>query len=208
MFAVIDKLDVTDFNITRKPENFKKEDIGALYFDPDPNLEEVNQNTLRSLTEDSYQLNQDGPYKEFVIDEVFIEKSFSDLNDAKKFIRETFAKFKLADHYSKVDILNKLTFFYSFFKLKKVNCRFEVLSSNSCKKFHFDHVKARLISTYGGPATQVRNSETEEIMNLPSCSTLIVKGSRYPDFKPVTLHRSPPVDSTGTKRFLFIADFQ
>jgi hypothetical protein len=205
--AIKEKIDLVDLKLSKNPEDFSKVQIGGLYFEPDTNFEEVQQGVLKSLIVQSKAFNKTSPYAEFIPDDILLEESFYNLIDAKKFVRNTFAKFKMAKSYNKVDIINKLTFFYSFFKLKKINCRFEVLSGNSCKKFHCDHVKARLICTYAGPGTQVKLPEEEKIVELPSGSTLITKGTRFPGFQAVSLHRSPPIEDTGAKRFLFIADF-
>ena len=88
----------------------------------------------------------------------------------------------------------------------KLNCRFEILSGDSCKKFHVDAVAARMIYTCAGPGTQIRHPERESVFSLPSGSCLIVKGLKYPEFRKVTLHRSPPIENKNIKRFLFIVD--
>ncbi|MCH2208490.1 MAG: DUF1826 domain-containing protein [Lentisphaerales bacterium] len=207
MSTVIEKLNLSNFNITKNPQNFFNENTGGLYLQAEENIQEISQSALNSLLQNSDIYNNSSEYSEFLNEDIFIEDSFKDLLIAKKFIRQTFAKFKLAESYVKTDILNKLTFFYTFFHLRKVNCRFEILSSNSCKKFHFDNVQARLISTYAGPGTQLKRVIDSEFMELPGGSSVIMKGSQFKGFKPVILHRSPPIASTGVKRFLFIADY-
>ena len=206
LVASENSLEVEAFNLTRKATDFPDSRIGGLYCEPDENFAEIEQSILKGIISNKENYRECDQYADFVADDIFIEESFDSLSDAKKFVRETFAKFHISGNYNKTDILNKLTFFYSFFKLKSVNCRFEILSGNSCKKFHFDNVKARIISTYAGPGTQIKLPTADEILKLTSGSSVILKGSQFPGFKPVTLHRSPPIEDTGFKRFLFIAD--
>lgn len=207
MPPVIESLELSNFNISKNPQDFFKENIGGLYLLAGENTQEISQLALKKLVENKDSYNQSHEYSEFLSEDIFIEDKFKDLSSAKKFVRQTFTKFKLAESHIKTDILNKLTFFFTFFRLKEVNCRFEVLSSNSCKKFHFDHIQARLISTYAGPGTQLQRVKDLKFMELPGGSSIIMKGSQCKGFKPVTLHRSPPIASTGIKRFLFIADY-
>ncbi|MCM8541410.1 MAG: DUF1826 domain-containing protein [Lentisphaeraceae bacterium] len=200
------------FNVTEDISEFNDSNIGAFYIENRKCLKEIEQRTLFEIVRRNHERpirNYSRINLDFYPEELFLERSFKDLKKAKKFIESFFSHFQCLDLCYCDDILDKLRLFCKLVSsTKSLNCRFEVISGNSCKKFHVDTVSARLISTYAGPGTQVKNPFSNDIITLPSSTTLIVKGSMFENFKPVTLHRSPPISNLPIKRFLFVADYQ
>ena len=89
--------------------------------------------------------------------------------------------------------------------------KFNAVSSNSCKKFHKDWIKARLVCTYRGTGTQYGVSadgdDPIDISTLPTGMPIILRGTLWPE-QPETgfVHRSPPIEGTGETRLLFVVD--
>ena len=212
MFAVAEALALSHFNVTENVNSFSKSNIGALYFPPHEGFSEIEQGVLDTLVKKNHVTplsGYDEKYLEFMPDEIFIEKAFDDSSQAEHFVEYVFNHFDLRDSIHCSNVISKLRTFTSIISSnKKLNCRFEIISGNSCKKFHVDSVDARLIYTCAGPGTQIKLPQEDNHITLPSGSALIAKGEDYPDFKLVTLHRSPPIDGKNIKRFLFIVDFQ
>lgn len=212
MFVVAEALDLSYFNVTEDQQCFSNSNIGALYFPPHEGFSEIEQGVLDTLVKKNHVTplsGYDEKYLEFMPNELFIEKAFDDSSQAEHFIENVFNHFDLIDSIHCSNVISKLRTFTSIVSSsKKLNCRFEIISGNSCKKFHVDSVDARLIYTCAGPGTQIKLPDEDDYITLPSGSALVAKGEDYPDFQLVTLHRSPPVEGTGLKRFLFIADFQ
>lgn len=211
MTAVPDIPNISKFNVTADNELFIKPEIGALYIPPDESFSEISQFTLNSLISQ----NQAKSFKgideymlEFNPEEIFSEKEFNSIEGSIAFIKEFFSHFSSLDSQHAISIIDRLKKFDSInTSQKKLTLRFEVISGNSCKKFHIDSVAARLIYTCAGPGTQLKLPDNKNFITLPSGSALIAKGSKFLNFKTVTLHRSPPIENLDIKRFLFIADF-
>ncbi|EBA07966.1 DUF1826 domain-containing protein [Sagittula stellata] len=89
--------------------------------------------------------------------------------------------------------------------------RFDVVSTNACRKFHIDAVTARLVCTYRGTGTQYGLSQNgqdpEQIVTVPTGSPIVLRGTRWPE-TPLSglLHRSPPIAGTGETRLLLVLD--
>lgn len=89
--------------------------------------------------------------------------------------------------------------------------KFNAVSSNSCKKFHKDWIKARLVCTYRGTGTQygisVNGQDPVDISTLATGAPIILRGTLWPE-QPDTgfVHRSPPIQGTGETRLLFVVD--
>ena len=212
MNAVLKTLNINHFNTTEDPACFNDPEIGALFLGADENFQEIDQQILKDAVEKNQDIPMDGydiNVLECFPEELFIEESFSSIGEAEEFIESFFSNFPAIESKYCSNIMTKLRLFAKLKPLKKkLNCRFEIVSGNSCRKFHIDTVGARLIYTCAGPGTQLKHPDRKLYITLPSGSALIVKGSKYPDFKTVTLHRSPSVQGLGIKRFLFIADYQ
>ncbi|QIQ86711.1 DUF1826 domain-containing protein [Erythrobacter sp.] len=93
-----------------------------------------------------------------------------------------------------------------------VEVRLEVVTTDSCRKFHADYVAARLITTYVGPGTQwltredaarVRSGgEPRRIHQLEPGDVGIFKGKLATEYP--AIHRSPPIASAQGKRLLLV----
>ncbi|MCM8536078.1 MAG: DUF1826 domain-containing protein [Lentisphaeraceae bacterium] len=210
MYAVAEEINLESFGVTHTSRSFFDPQVGALYLPPPIKFSEVPQQELSKVLEQdlAHILSE----KELMLngfneDELFIERSFDDLTQALRFVRKVCRNLDIENRAYSLDIQEKLRLFDSLVhSQKKLTCRFEVLSGDSCKKFHVDSVNSRMICTYAGPGTQIQKVGDSEVRTLPSGSSLIVKGTNFPDFNSVVLHRSPPIANTGFKRLLFIAD--
>lgn len=89
--------------------------------------------------------------------------------------------------------------------------RLDVISTNACRKFHIDAVTARLICTYRGSGTQygisTDGAHPKKIFDVPTGSPMILKGTLWPQpTQSGLLHRSPPIEGTGTTRLVLVLD--
>lgn len=116
-------------------------------------------------------------------------------------------------HSRLIDKIAELADLYcSILGLDELEVRVEVVTTNSCRKWHADYVKARLIATYVGDGTQwldaddvdrVREGgEPQRINQLRTGDIGIFKGKLATD-RPA-IHRSPPIAGTGQKRLLLV----
>ncbi len=110
------------------------------------------------------------------------------------------------------DIAVLADLYYDIFGLAELEVRLEVVTTNSCRKWHADYVKARLISTYVGCGTQWLTQEDadrvkqgDEPLHISSMSPSdvgIFKGKLATNTP--AIHRSPPIDATCEKRLLLV----
>ena len=101
--------------------------------------------------------------------------------------------------------------FSSLLNARFLRLRLDVVTTNSCRKFHIDAIKARLICTYQGTGTQYGNSvdgdDPEQIFTVPTGSPILLRGTRWRENpSSFLLHRSPPIEGTGEARLLFVLD--
>lgn len=108
---------------------------------------------------------------------------------------------------------------------------FGAVKGDQCRKFHYDYVRVRLVTTLVGPGTEwlsdaavrrdgldlpwecvdeangriVRSSE--DIKRVRAGDVLLMKGARYPGAseKTAAIHRSPPIEESGESRVVLIA---
>jgi len=102
--------------------------------------------------------------------------------------------------------------FCAILSLGALEVRIEVVSSDSCRKFHADYVSARLITTYVGAGTQWVDQadaqrlsdglEPRRIRQLAAGDVGLFKG-RFASRSPA-IHRSPPIAGTGEQRLLVV----
>ncbi|SIN82772.1 Protein of unknown function [Parasphingorhabdus marina DSM 22363] len=93
-----------------------------------------------------------------------------------------------------------------------IEIRLELVTGNSCWKFHCDYVEMRLITTYAGRGTQwldrrnadrlTRGLDPETIHELRPGDVGLFKG-RLGNGDPA-IHRSPPIEGTGEQRLLLV----
>lgn len=111
------------------------------------------------------------------------------------------------------DVLRLTRLFMQTMETDLVDIRLETICHDACRKFHRDHVAARLLTTYRGPGTEwVRPKDGEgaiaeqqsfqgRIERFPVHTVGLFKGNRC-DPSTGIVHRSPPVARTGEVRLL------
>ena len=109
------------------------------------------------------------------------------------------------------DITRLSELFSKIMKVDYIRLRMEIVSTNSCRKFHIDAVKGRLICTYRGQGTQYGISrdggDPKYFQTTPTSSPILLKGTLWTESNSKTiLHRSPPIEGTGETRFVFVID--
>lgn len=102
------------------------------------------------------------------------------------------------------EILGHARRFAAIQRLDTVSIRLEVIETDACRKFHADHVTARLLTTLVGSGTQWIHGAADPdtpIRQMRTGDVGIFKGRLGAD--PVgILHRSPPILATGETRLL------
>ena len=109
------------------------------------------------------------------------------------------------------DITRLSKVFSNLMNVDYIRLRMEVVSTNSCRKFHIDAVKGRLICTYRGQGTQygmsMDGNDPEKFKTTPTGSPILLRGTLWTDDNSrLILHRSPPIEGTGETRFVFVID--
>ena len=109
------------------------------------------------------------------------------------------------------DVTELAKVFADLMKTTHLRLRFDVVTTNSCKKFHIDRITARLLCTYRGTGTQygfsVDGTEPDHILTVPTGSPIVLRGSLWPETpKSGILHRSPPIEGTGEYRSILVLD--
>ena len=109
------------------------------------------------------------------------------------------------------DIIRLSRLFSNLMNVDYLRLRMEVVSTNSCRKFHIDAVKSRLICTYRGQGTQyglsMDGNDPEQFKTTPTSSPILLPGTLWVEDKlNMILHRSPPIEGTGETRFVFVID--
>lgn len=102
--------------------------------------------------------------------------------------------------------------FCAVLALARLELRLEVVTGDSCRKFHADYVRARLITTYAGPGTDwldgadaervARGTAPVAINRMSAGDVGIFKGklaTQHP-----AIHRSPPISDTDERRLLLV----
>ena len=89
--------------------------------------------------------------------------------------------------------------------------RFDVVTTNACRKFHLDAVTARLVCTYRGTGTQygisTDGAAPRRVFTVPTGAPILLRGTLWPERpKSGLLHRSPPIEGTGETRLVLVLD--
>lgn len=110
------------------------------------------------------------------------------------------------------DIADLSERYCNILSLDRLELRLELVTTDSCRKFHADYVKARLITTYVGTGTQWldeedahrvgKGLEPRTIRELATGDVGIFKG-RLATEAPA-IHRSPPISGSGQQRLLLV----
>ncbi|MFI0397385.1 DUF1826 domain-containing protein [Paracoccus jiaweipingae] len=90
----------------------------------------------------------------------------------------------------------------------RLTLRLDPVSTDACRRFHIDNVRARLLCTYRGQGTQLaapgRDATPDQ---LPTGAAAILRGARWPGAQATGLrHRSPPIAGSGETRLLLVID--
>ncbi|MEL6127011.1 MAG: DUF1826 domain-containing protein [Pseudomonadota bacterium] len=92
-----------------------------------------------------------------------------------------------------------------------VRVRLDPITGDACRRFHIDAITARLVCTYRGPGTQygisTDGNAPKRVFNVPTGAPILMRGTLWPE-QPATglLHRSPPIEGTGTTRLVLVVD--
>ena len=99
-------------------------------------------------------------------------------------------------------------------ELDALSVRLAIVTTDSCRKFHADYVKARLITTYVGTGTQWIDAEDaarvaedaapQNIKTLAAGDVGLFKGKLWTQSP--AIHRSPPITGTGERRLMLVLD--
>lgn len=86
--------------------------------------------------------------------------------------------------------------------------RLEAVDGDACRKFHADYTDLRLVTTYAGPGTDIRQTPSEDapVTRIGTGDVALFKGKLFPGEPPVLLHRSPPIEGTGERRVVLVLD--
>lgn len=109
------------------------------------------------------------------------------------------------------DISTLGSVFTDIMQARYLRLRLSVVTGNSCRRFHIDAVRARLICTYRGSGTQYAftrgDASPEGVHSVPTGSPVILRGTEWPE-TPASglLHRSPPIEGSGEARLLLVYD--
>ncbi|WP_171210229.1 MULTISPECIES: DUF1826 domain-containing protein [unclassified Ruegeria] len=109
------------------------------------------------------------------------------------------------------DIADLSQRFAAIMRASYLRLRLGVITTNACRKFHIDAIKARLICTYRGTGTQYGfaqgGAEPRDIATVPTGSPMVMRGTLWPE-NPVSdlKHRSPPIAGTGETRLVLVLD--
>lgn len=109
------------------------------------------------------------------------------------------------------DITALAAHFTDIMSARYLRLRLNVVTGDSCRKFHKDAIRARLICTYRGAGTQYGQSldgaDPQHIGSAPTGAPIVLRGSLWPETPDSgLLHRSPPIEGTGETRLLLVLD--
>jgi len=143
------------------------------------------------------------------IDDLDFEVRIDDLDDT---VAEALAQAGYCDDALRAALRDEIAMlarrFAGIFAVDAVTVRLEWIETDACRKFHVDHVTARLLCSLLGPGTQWvygEHAENRLIRQMRAGDVGIFKGRRATD-KPMVLHRSPPIAETGDVRLLLAID--
>lgn len=109
------------------------------------------------------------------------------------------------------DIVALADMFVDLMNVEYLRLRLDVVTTNACRKFHIDAIKARVVCTYRGTGTQFGVSDgkndPEQIFTVQSGAPILLRGTKWPAVPPSgLLHRSPPIEGSGETRLLLVLD--
>ncbi|WP_208350656.1 DUF1826 domain-containing protein [Pseudaestuariivita rosea] len=109
------------------------------------------------------------------------------------------------------DVATLADVFAGLMGAKWLRLRFDVVTTNACRRFHIDAVTARLVCTYRGTGTQygisTNGDDPTRISTVPTGVPIVLRGTLWPTQpKSGLLHRSPPIEGTGETRSVMVLD--
>jgi hypothetical protein len=110
------------------------------------------------------------------------------------------------------DMLLLGRFFATITEQSEIRASLAGVNDDSCRRFHCDSVRLRLLCTYHGPGTQFTmcGPQCRAPHQIPACAAALVKGRAHPAaLGDACLHRSPPVShlpESRRGRLLFCID--
>ncbi len=109
------------------------------------------------------------------------------------------------------DVAALADIFARLMQSRYLQLRFDVVTTNACRKFHIDAVTARLVCTYRGTGTQygisTDGAEPRRIFTVPTGAPVLLRGKLWPEQpRSGLLHRSPPIEGTGETRLVLVLD--
>lgn len=119
---------------------------------------------------------------------------------------------RIARHALLTDILALAHRFAAILSVATVEIRLQRVDNDACRKFHADYVSARLITTYLGEGTQWLEAADPDDCDHPAPDTIrqlapgdvgLFKGRHWSPPAPA-VHRSPPIEGSGTVRLLLV----
>lgn len=124
----------------------------------------------------------------------------------------------------KKDMALLTTYFMRISQKESVVLHLKSIDHNACRKFHVDGYESRLLCTYDGSGTEWLENSNVKRISLGTENKKIVKNwnairqmkafevgflkgenLKFPSGKGI-VHRSPPIEDTGKKRFLLRID--
>ncbi|GBQ99676.1 DUF1826 domain-containing protein [Asaia lannensis] len=95
----------------------------------------------------------------------------------------------------KEDILSLARLYADISGQDFVRIRLERVLTDSCRKFHVDHLSLRLLRSYVGPGVQWTRDEGVTIHDTPPGSVVLLAGTAHPGWSEscTARHRSPPM---------------
>ena len=109
------------------------------------------------------------------------------------------------------DVIDLAERFAAIMQSPYLRLRLDKVTTNACRRFHVDAIKARLICTYRGSGTQygisVDGNKPRRVFQVATGAPMILRGSLWPE-SPLSglLHRSPPIEGTGETRLVLVLD--
>ena len=110
------------------------------------------------------------------------------------------------------DVVALADIFAGLMRVPYLRLRFDVVTTNACRKFHIDAVTARLICTYRGMGTQygisTDGAEPRRVFTVPTGAPILLRGTLWPERAKsgLLVHRSPPIEGTGQTRLVLVLD--
>jgi hypothetical protein len=109
------------------------------------------------------------------------------------------------------DVAALADLFAGLTRARHLRLRLDAVNGDSCRRFHVDAIRARLVCTHRGPGTQYGVSEggapPGRVLSVPTGAPIVLRGTLWPAEKPAgLLHRSPPITGTGTTRLVLVLD--